>query len=298
MGLDRVFKKVRKNKYGFYELIKKPDGKAQRDNFEEKYYQECLSGSYEPDYTGEEIQFRENKILQKEMSWKHIFGEQKIRILDIGCGEGYFLKHFWEKGQEVQGIDYSLYALQKNNPELLPYFIQGDAYEGLKEMADAGKVFDIVNMDSVLDMMQDPDGLLELVKGVLARDGVFCCKVANNYSYFQIKLLEENKLQKEYWLDPEGHISYFNKDGMLSFFRAHGYECKDIYAEGLAEFFLLNSYSNYYEKPETGKECHKAAVYLENMMHGISSERTHEVMRQIGHMGLGRELVGLFSLQA
>ena len=154
--------------------------------------------------------------------------------------------------------------------------------------------YDVINMDAVLDMVQDQERLLELIKPLLNEDGVVVCKVGNNYSDFQLKLLEKEILSKEYWLDEKGHTYYFNKDGLINFFGAYGYECKDIYAEGLIEFNLFNELTNYYENPKVGKACWKAKLNTENMLHHISPEKTNEIMRIFGQMGLGRELVGIF----
>lgn len=197
----------------------------------------------------------------------------------------------------MAGIDFGSYAISKKAPQLLPYFMQGDCYGKLQELIRAGSRFDLVNMDSVLDMVQKPGELVELVKGVLQKDGLVACKVGNNYSFLQMKLLEEGTLTKEHWLDEEGHPWYFSKDGLAAFFQDHGYICEELYAEGLAEFFLLNGLTNYYENPAAGKACYQAKIRIENMLHQISMEKTHEIMRQLGQMGLGRELVGIFKLR-
>lgn len=293
-----MLEKVIRTKYG-YALKEKPSAEVQKKNFEETYFQECRN-NYEPEYSAEEIRFFHNKAAQKEAVinrfWKT--EEKRRQVLDIGCGEGFFLQYFYEKGYDVTGIDFTDYAISRNSPKLLPYFIQGDCYEKLQILADEGQKFDLVNMDSVLDMVQRPGELLELIKNVLKADGQLSCKTANNYSYLQMRLLEDGTLTKEHWLDEEGHPWYFSKEGLITLFQDHGYACMDLYAEGLSEFFLLNEDTNYYENPMAGKACYRAKIRFENMMHDLSPERTNEIMRQFGQIGLGRELVGIFRLQA
>ncbi|MDE7313461.1 MAG: class I SAM-dependent methyltransferase [Eubacterium sp.] len=295
-----MLEKVRKNKYG-YELKEKPTAEMQRKNFEETYFQECQNG-YEPAYTEEEIRFFTNKAAQKEMALQRIWERdsekksEKRKALDIGCGEGFLLKYLYQKGYDVTGIDFTDYAISKYAPELLGHFMRGDCYDKLQMLAGAGRKFDLINMDSVLDMVQRPGELLELMKQVLAKGGLVACKVGNNYSILQMKLLEEGVLAKDYWLDEEGHPWYFHAQGLEDFFKDHGYLCMDVYAEGLSEFFLLHTRTNYYEHPEAGKECYLAKVRLENLLHERSPERAQEIMRQLGRMGLGRETVGIFRL--
>jgi len=288
--------KVQKNHYGFYELIEKPTAEKQKKDFEENYYQKGLSGSYAPQYTEEECLFLYHKIAQKEISiWKCMEGEKrKLSILDIGCGEGFLLDYFLKKGCQVYGIDFSRFGMESQNPHLLPYLYQGDCYEILQALIEKEDLFDLVNMDATLDMVQNPARLLELIHKILKPDGLLCCKVANNYSDFQLRLLSGKTLTKEHWLDEDGHPWYFNKDGYLNFMDANGYECRDFYAESLIEFSLLNELTNYYENPKTGKAAYWQKIRLENMWHEISPERTHGIMRQFGQMGLGRELVGIF----
>lgn len=293
-----MFEKVKKTEYG-YELLEKPSAAMQKSDFQDNYYQQCHN-NYEAEYTDMEIKYFLNKLGQKECAFQRAWKQKegKRRLLDIGCGEGFFLSYFHEKGYEVTGIDFSSYGITKHNPQALPYFIQGDCYEVLKLLAEKGQVFDAVNMDGVLDMVQDAGKLLELAKKVLDVGGILACKVANNYSALQMHLLSDGTLKEEYWLDEKGHPWYFDKEGFLALLNDHGYQCEDLYSEGLAEAFLFNELTNYYENPETGKACYRAKIRFENMMHQISAEQTNEVMRQFAKMGIGRELAGIFRLCA
>ena len=81
---------------------------------------------------------------------------------------------------------------------------------------------------------------------------------------------------------------------MISRLNANGFTCLDFYADTFIDFQLVNPFSNYYEKPETGNAAHQCAVCLENLFHDISMERTVEIYRMLGEMGFGREIVGVF----
>lgn len=289
--------KVKKNKYGFYELKNKPIAEEQALNFEEEYYQN-EEGGHENNYPTEALEYFENKAVQREYIIRKILGEdRKLRILDIGCGEGFLLQHFLNNGAEVCGIDYSKYGIEHNNPQLLPFLMQGDCFKILEKLIENNEVFDVVNTDCTLDMVQDPELLLQLIKRVVKKDGLIACKVSNNYSDFQIELLKNGTLSKEFWLDEKGHPSYFNKDGFVNFFDANGYECKGVYSERLIELNLMNELTNYYENSETGKACWKTAFKIENMLHDLSMEDTVNIMRLFANMGLGRELLGIFSVK-
>ena len=48
------------------------------------------------------------------------------RILDVGCGRGYFMKEFLEMGKDVYGIDISDYAVSHPMPGCEGRIIKGD----------------------------------------------------------------------------------------------------------------------------------------------------------------------------
>lgn len=288
------FDKVFLNEYGYYELKKKPSLAERQKEFEESYYQNSMS-TYNQKYTEDEKAFLRNKMEQKRrMLLSNLPEKKEYSLLDIGCGEGFVLSYFKECGFDVCGIDFSRYAIEHHNPDMLPYFYQGDCIDILQQLIDEGKQYDAVNIDSALDMMLEPDKVVGLVKNIMRPDGVLLIKVANNYSRLQQKLLEEGVLSQEYWLDDPGHPSYFNKDGLKNFMEAHGYRCVDFYGESFIDFNLFNSRTNYYENKEVGKSCWNARVKLENMMCEIDMDKTLQVFSLLGDMGFGREIVGIF----
>lgn len=289
------YKDVFLNGYGYYELIDPPTVKECRKVFEQEYYQNSMS-SYEQAYTEAELKYFQNKLEQKELMLRALFPKEKksFSFLDIGCGEGFALEYFRKKGFEVQGIDFSSYGIDHHNPQAREYMLQGDCETILPQFIQNGRKFDVINMDSVLDMVIYPKHILGLCRKLLADDGVILIKVANNYSVLQQHLLEEKKLLDTYWLDKSGHPSYFNRIGLINLLDDCGYQCLDTFGESFIDLNLLNENTNYYEQKEKGKSCYWAKVDLENFMHGISPEKTLEAFRILGEMGLGREIIGIF----
>ncbi len=287
------FEKVFKNQYGYYELKKRPTAEERQAEFENEYFQNSMS-SYEQQYEPAELVFFENKLKQKQYLIEQHAGAGAKRFLDIGCGEGFAISHFDKAGYEVTGMDYSHYGVSKHNPHMADKVIYGDCYRLVADAAREGLKWDIINMDAVLDMVLNPKELIEKCDAILAQEGIFFIKVANNYSDLQIKLINEGKLKRDYWLDETGHPSYFNKDGLIALFDDCGYRCVDFVGDSFIDFNLLNENTNYYENKSVGKSCYRAKVELENMMHEKSVEDTIEVYRLLGKMGYGREIIGIF----
>ena len=294
-----LYEAVSLNKYGYYEL-RRQNSKEERDaNFEKNYFQNYSGTTYEKtEYPQEELRFFNNQIEERayviEQNLAKMGVGEEYSILDIGCGEGFLLQFFHDRGKLVKGIDIGSYALEHFHPDMLPFFEKGDMETLLPAMAERGEIYDVINMDRVLDMVNDVDVCLDKVKKVMGSESILVVKVANNYSNLQRMLLEDGTLNKEYWLDVPDHTGYFNREGLIARLRANGFECMDYYGDTFVDFQLVNPFSNYYEKPETGKAAHKTAVRLENLFHDISMERAVEVYRLLGDMGFGREIVGVF----
>ena len=91
--------KIQINKsYGYYEVVPKPTNEELNTYYEDKYFQNERS-TYAKYYNDEEITYFNNKIAQKDFIVKGIQGATKSsRILDIGCGEGFTLNYYHEKG--------------------------------------------------------------------------------------------------------------------------------------------------------------------------------------------------------
>ena len=294
-----VYKSVYLNKYGYYELRRQNTREERNANFEDHYFQEYSGATYEKvEYPPEELKFLNNQIeerayvIEQNLAKTSVGGDYSL--LDIGCGEGFLLQYFHDKGKKVKGIDIGSYALEHFHPDMIPFFEKGDMETLLPVMAERGETYDVVNVDRVLDMVDDIDVCLNKIKGIMSERSILVIKVANNYSNLQRMLLQKGEMKEEYWLDDPDHTGYFNREGMIARLEANGFECMDFYGDTFVDFQLVNPFTNYYEKPETGKEAHKTAVCLENLFHDISMERAVEIYRMLGDMGFGREIVGIF----
>lgn len=294
-----AYKSVYLNRHGYYELRKQNTREERNANFEEHYFQEYSGATYEKvEYPPQELKFLNNQIeerayvIEQNLAKTGVSGNYSL--LDIGCGEGFLLQYFHDKGKKVKGIDIGSYALEHFHPDLQPFFEKGDMETLLPAMAERNEIYDVVNADRVLDMVDDVDLCLERIKRVMAERSILVIKAANNYSNLQRMLLNKGEMKEEYWLDDPDHTGYFNREGMIARLEANGFECLDFYGDTFVDFQLLNPFTNYYERPETGKAAHNTAVCLENMLHDISMERTVEIYRMLGDMGFGREIVGIF----
>lgn len=296
---EDIYQPVFLNQYGYYELRRKNTKEERNENFEEHYFQDYSGATYEKtEYPPEELEYLHNQIEERayviEQNLEKMGKNEDFSLLDIGCGEGFLLQFFHDRGKRVKGIDIGSYALRQFHPDMMPFFEKGNMEMLLPIMAERGEMYDVVNIDRCLDMVDDIDVCLNKIKMVMGGQSILVIKVANNYSNLQRMLLKNKEIKEEYWLDDPDHTGYFNREGMIARLDANGFECLDFYGDTFVDFQLVNPFTNYYEKPETGKAAHKSTVCLENLFHDISIERTVEIYRMLGDMGFGREIVGVF----
>lgn len=285
------------NRFGFYELKDKPTPEALEQWYAQTYYQETPDTGYEQIYSAEEKKFIGNKITQKYLVLQKLLATEDcngMRFLDVGCGEGWGLKSFSEKSWEVLGLDYSEFGCRHHNSDFLQYVMAGDIYQNLGKLISEDRKFDCIWFDNVLEHVLDPLAILRDLRTLLSDRGVMMIEVPNDCSPVQQHLLENRYIANPYWVAPIEHISYFNKEGLLSICAEAGLSCCDFMGDYPIDFSLFNRLTNFVEAKETGKPCHQQRIAIENFLHDISPHKTNALYRALADMGLGRQLIGFF----
>ncbi len=97
------------------------------------------------------------------------------RVLDIGCGYGYFLAACRQKGYAVHGLDFSDWAVRHARQRLGLDITVGPMDE--VELPEGG--FDVVTMWHCLEHTPDPAAALARIRGWLKPDGLLVVDVPN-----------------------------------------------------------------------------------------------------------------------
>ncbi|MFY0651238.1 MAG: class I SAM-dependent methyltransferase [Cyclobacteriaceae bacterium] len=282
---------------GYYELTQKPNEKELRDYYANKYYQN-EEGAYSKEYTTEELKYFSNKIEQKYEIIKAYFSSKKTNtksLLDIGCGEGFGMNFFWDKGWNVQGLDFSKYGCEHMNPEMSKYLTTGNIYENMEKLIQSNEKFSVLWMINVLEHVTDPLSLLEKCKKLIEDDGIMVIEVPNDFSSIQMELLEKSKISEPFWVVVPDHISYFNVNGLRNLLHKTGWDTHDVITDFPIDFALHNVDTNYIKDNTKGKNVHFSRVGIENHLHQISIEKTNALYRAYADLGLGRQINGFFT---
>jgi len=287
-------KDVIKNKYGFFEIKNKPNKEELQRYYTNKYFQEAMGG-YDLSYDKAEIKYFFNKTKQRHEIVKAISSIETGSLLDVGSGEGFSLKYFDDLGWECTGLDFSSAGIKKNNPDQERLLIQGDIYENLTQIMNDDKKFDLILLDHVLEHVIEPFELLESLNKIISDDGVLVVEVPNDFSLFQKYLLDNNHIDREFWVVLPDHLSYFNKNGLTSLANAAGWKVNKVISDYPIDLDLLNSNSNYINNPQVGKAAHRKRIEFENFIHSISIENTNQFYESLINLDLGRNITGFFS---
>lgn len=158
------------------------------------------------------------------------YGMQKGMLLEIGCGNGFFLEEAIEFGFGiVRGIEPSAAAVAKANPKVRPHIICNIMSPGLFEPEQ----FDVICIFQVFDHIPDPGSLLDECFCVLKPGGLMLCLNHNVEAVSAILLKAYSPI-----IDIE-HTYLYSPVTIGYIFEAHGLQVKRI---GL----VYNRYSLYY----------------------------------------------------
>lgn len=107
------------------------------------------------------------------------------RVLDLGCGGGYFLNLCRQLGAMVQGIEPSPHGATIARGQGIPVF-EGTLDDFISEHGT--ERFDIITSHHVLEHVPDPVGTLAKLRSLLANGGLMKIMVPNAASPFARKL--------------------------------------------------------------------------------------------------------------
>jgi 2-polyprenyl-3-methyl-5-hydroxy-6-metoxy-1,4-benzoquinol methylase len=185
------------------------------------------------------------------------------KLLEIGCGEGWFLSAADAAGYQVQGIDFSHDGLSRFHPQFLDRAQFGDAFEILDGLIETGAKADAVVMEHVLEHVVDPEALLARLPRLLAPGGVIAITVPNDFSPLQLAAKAAGVIDRAFWLAAPQHLNYFNAANLPPLLERMGFAVKVGYASFPIDWFLMHPGSNYVADPAAGKAAHRARLAID-----------------------------------
>jgi len=207
--------------------------------------------------------------------FKHFPSNVRGKLLDVGCGDGRFLRHAKEQGFEVWGIDFDKKSVEnvKRNLGIDTVFAMSleEFYEYAKER---GLKFDVITFFEVLEHQDKPREFLGMVKGLLKEGGYIAGSVPNRECLFA------EIGWKYFHMDyPPHHFLRFSKSSLEKALNFSGFKDVEVYKSDLP----LSTLSAYLEKKFFGN-LDKLKTKLKSMVLGDERKARVYVVEELAEV--------------
>lgn len=206
------------------------------------------------------------------------------KLLDVGCGNGLFLRFMKENGWDVLGIEPSLMAY--DIAKSLGVEVLNERFEEFIEDNRFNHSFHAINLRFVLEHVPKPKEFLECCKNLLMSNGVLCVESPNDFNILQIEAQKQLHV-REWWVAIPEHVNYFNFQSLEKLLLRTGFEVILKMASFPMEIFLLMG-ENYVQNRKVGKKCHLKRMKLEL---GSPSDTRRSLYEKLSEFRLGRTCI-------
>lgn len=154
--------------------------------------------------------------------------DDSLRLLDVGCGTGYFVQAALDRGWHVSAIEKNKQA--RESAIARTGIIIGD--ENKLWNMEAGS-FGIVTLWHVLEHMEKLNESLEKLYEVLTYDGIMVIALPNHHAH-------DAQYYKDYWAayDVPRHLWHFSPDTVEKLLHKHHLTIIDIHRMPLDAFYI------------------------------------------------------------
>lgn len=146
------------------------------------------------------------------------------RILDVGCGRGWFLIEARKRGWEVYGTEYSEKAVELCESAGIKMF-QGELdvsnFDGIE--------FDIITSFEVIEHINNPNEDLKKIHSLLRKEGLFYCTTPNFNSLMRYYLKEDYNV-----IGYPEHLSYYTKKTLNNVLVKNGFKKSKFLTTGIS----------------------------------------------------------------
>ncbi|WP_395616630.1 class I SAM-dependent methyltransferase [Aquirufa sp.] len=184
---------------------------------------------YEDDVTAEIYQdFSFNDAYKNPKLWESFFTQMfkyankykpNGKVLDIGCGSGFFINLARQKGYDTYGVELNKDAVNYGKNELNLNIVNLD----LESANFPSNFFDVVTCSQLLEHIAKPNDILLEINRILKKDGILMLEVPN----FNGLLV---KFWKDKWsgFQPQWHIWQFKPKSLEKLLNKNQFEAIHI----------------------------------------------------------------------
>jgi len=255
----------------------------------ERAYREAYYAQDKPTFlthAGEDAEWAALASRDRLESFERLLPREKRRLLDVGCGPGFFLKTAKERGWRVHGLEPSRRAAEH---------ARGLGLEVMEDFFNAHTVanlprFDVVHLNNVLEHVPNPFEMVRLARDLLTPSGLLCLNVPNDFTPFQAGARAALSLS-EWWVAPPHHLNYFDFESLSQLVTRAGFDIAERSTSFPMELFLLMGL-DYTKDPALGRACHTQRKNFDFALESAGFRETRRAFyRALAAAGIGREAV-------
>lgn len=154
-----------------------------------KYFYDTFADNFDDHMNKYDLHKRLSIVFEKLLKPEELIGK---RVLDLGCGTGWFSKRAAESGADVYSIDVGINLFKKVSEKCDSKKIVSDgAFLSIKDC-----VFDYIIASEVIEHAASPKLLLNEMHRVLKTNGTLILTVPNSFWHFTIAVARVLKIRK------------------------------------------------------------------------------------------------------
>lgn len=180
-----------------------------------------------------------NIMLKKKFKIIHKHKPLAGKLLDIGCGTGYFIQYMTEKKWYCLGVEANKDAMEFATKNFGLNVLSSDDFLSKKNIGN----FDVITLWHVLEHLHDLNDYLNKINLNLTNDGLLILALPNPESY-------DASYFKEYWAawDVPRHLWHFRKNTLIQLMKKNNFELNEIYAMPFDLFYVTLLSASYKKK--------------------------------------------------
>lgn len=190
-----------------------PDRNELKEHYDDTYYRAWLDSH------------QESRI---RMWTKRLRKLERLRaggnLLDVGCGEGTFLRFARENGWKTRGTEVSTYAAKYAADVSGAHIFCGE----LPDARYPENTFDVVTLWHVLEHVVDPYRYLTEIHRILRPDGLLAIAVPNRDDFLMqiaYRIVKRRKMKLFSKGEREVHLYFFSPKTIKAYLDKTGFDC-------------------------------------------------------------------------
>lgn len=186
-------------------------------------------------YTVSNSEFHKRRLYSTIELIKDFDGKNKTKLLDLGCGQGYFTNEYKKQFPkfDVFGLDYSISAIDYANTNFKEIdFVVANAY--YPPYPD--EYFDVVVCNNLWEHVPDPLFLLNAISRILKLNGLLIISTPSRYRLINII---RSCLGKNIVFMSNLHVTEYTVGQIIEQLKYGGYKIDRIYSPRIKEGGLI-----------------------------------------------------------